>query len=170
MRGIKKCQTIIYRLKKYGDTGIPRYFVTSSIAGQKNCNVDDHSEKPCSRYLVWKRLMKFRTGFGYRFRLVLGEPLQGSPYATGPMSRLSVLSLCNARWCLWLNGWMDQDATWCGGRPRPRRYCVRCGPSFPHGKGHTNPPLFGPCLLWPNGCASQQLLSSCALMTRCFIS
>jgi len=39
-------------------------------------NVDDHSEKPCSRYLVWKRLMKFRTGFGYRFRLVLGEPLQ----------------------------------------------------------------------------------------------
>jgi len=32
MRGIKKCPTIIYRLKKYRDTGIPRYFVTSSIA------------------------------------------------------------------------------------------------------------------------------------------
>jgi len=31
MRGIKKCPTVIYRLKKYRDTGIPRYFVTSSI-------------------------------------------------------------------------------------------------------------------------------------------
>jgi len=26
---------------------------------------------------------------------------------------------------LWLNGWMDQDAAWHGGRPRPRRHCVR---------------------------------------------
>jgi len=26
------CPTIIYRLNKYRDTGIPRYFVTSSIA------------------------------------------------------------------------------------------------------------------------------------------
>jgi len=26
------------------------------------------------------------------------------------------------------NGWMDQDATWYGGRPQPRRLCVRWGP------------------------------------------
>ena len=26
---------------------------------------------------------------------------------------------------LWPNGCMDQDATWYGGRPRPRRHCVR---------------------------------------------
>ena len=26
---------------------------------------------------------------------------------------------------LWPNGWTDQDATWCGGRPRPRQHCVR---------------------------------------------
>ena len=31
MCGIMKCPTIIYHLKKYRDTGIPRYFVTSSI-------------------------------------------------------------------------------------------------------------------------------------------
>jgi len=32
--------------------------------------------------------------------------------------------------CLsWPNGWMDQDATWCGGRPRLGQHCVRCGPS-----------------------------------------
>ena len=29
---------------------------------------------------------------------------------------------------LWPNGWMDQDATWYGGRPRRRRHCVRWGP------------------------------------------
>ena len=26
---------------------------------------------------------------------------------------------------LWPNGWMDQDVTWYGDRPRPRRLCVR---------------------------------------------
>ena len=61
---------------------------------------------------------------------------------------------------LWPNGWMDQHATWYGGWPRPRRHCVRWGPSYPYGKG-TAPPLFGACLLWPNGLPCQQLLISC---------
>jgi len=30
---------------------------------------------------------------------------------------------------LWPNGWMDQDATWYGGKPRPRRHCIRWGRS-----------------------------------------
>jgi len=58
------------------------------------------------------------------------------------------------RCLLWPNGWMDQDATWYGGRPRPRRHCVRLGPSFPIPK-RAMPPIFGPCLLWPNGCMYQ---------------
>jgi len=29
------------------------------------------------------------------------------------------------------NVWMDQDTTWCGGRPRPRPHCVRWGLSSP---------------------------------------
>ena len=33
--------------------------------------------------------------------------------------------------CLWPNGWMDQDATLYGGKPRPRRRCVRWGRSSP---------------------------------------
>jgi len=33
-------------------------------------------------------------------------------------------------------------------------------PAFPK-KGHSSPPLFDPCLLWPNNRSSQQLLSSC---------
>ena len=41
---------------------------------------------------------------------------------------------------LWLNGWMHQDATWCGGRPQPRRLCVRWGPSSAFPKG-TRPPM-----------------------------
>ena len=30
----------------------------------------------------------------------------------------------------------------------------------PHPKGHSSTPLFGPCLLWPNGRPSQLLLNS----------
>jgi len=37
---------------------------------------------------------------------------------------------------LWRNGWMDQDATWYGGRPRSRRLCVRWDPARPK-KGHS---------------------------------
>jgi len=36
---------------------------------------------------------------------------------------------------LWPNGWMHQNATWYGGRPQPRRLCVRCGPSTLSQKG-----------------------------------
>jgi len=36
---------------------------------------------------------------------------------------------------LWPNGYMDQDATWYGGIPRPRRLCVRWGPRSPPQKG-----------------------------------
>ena len=36
---------------------------------------------------------------------------------------------------LWPNGWMDQDATWYEGRPRPRPHCVTWGPSSPSQKG-----------------------------------
>jgi len=49
---------------------------------------------------------------------------------------------------LWPNGWMDEDATLYGSRPRPRPYCIRREPSSPT-KGAQQPPSFGPCLLWP---------------------
>ena len=40
---------------------------------------------------------------------------------------------------------------------------VRWEPISLHGKGHsTLQSLFSPCLLWSNGCLSQQLLSSCS--------
>ena len=47
---------------------------------------------------------------------------------------------------------MNEAGTWHGGRPQPRRLCVRWGPSPPHHKGGGAPsPIFGPRLLWPNG-------------------
>ena len=36
---------------------------------------------------------------------------------------------------LWPSGWMDQDATWYGGRPRLRRHCVGWEPSSPPKNG-----------------------------------
>jgi len=57
---------------------------------------------------------------------------------------------------LWSKGLMDQDATWYGARPWPRRLCVRWRPSYPQKKGHTHSdPIFGPCLMWPNGWMDQ---------------
>ena len=49
---------------------------------------------------------------------------------------------------LWPNGWTDQDATWYGGRPRPRRHCVRWGPSYPTKTGTAPSLTFQPTLLW----------------------
>jgi len=62
----------------------------------------------------------------------------GSPYAILPMS-FSVLSVCDVG-ILWPNGWMDQDETWHGCRPRPRPHCVRWGSSSPPPKV-TQPPI-----------------------------
>jgi len=36
---------------------------------------------------------------------------------------------------LWPNGWMNQDTTWYGGRPRPWPHCIRWGPSSPPQRG-----------------------------------
>jgi len=43
--------------------------------------------------------------------------------------RTTVLSVCNIS-VLRPNGWMDQDATWYEGRPRPMRHCIKWGPSY----------------------------------------
>ena len=47
------------------------------------------------------------------------------------------------------NGWMDQDGTWHGNRPQPRRLCVKWRPSPSSKRGL---PSFWPALLlWPSG-------------------
>jgi len=47
------------------------------------------------------------------------------------------------------NDWMDQDATWCGGRPQSRPHCVRWLPISPKG---TASPSF-----WPMSVVAKRL-------------
>jgi len=78
--------------------------------------------------------------------------------------------ICGPR-VMWPNGWMDQDAIWYGGRPRPSPHCVRWGPSSPVKKRHSSP-QFSVHVLWPNGRPSQLLPSTCLAIVqfyRCHI-
>ena len=60
-----------------------------------------------------------------------------------------------------------QNETWYGGRPPPRRHCVRWGRSFPPPlKKRGTAPQFSARLLCPNGRPSQLLLSSCLILYR----
>jgi len=64
---------------------------------------------------------------------------------------------------LWPNGWVDQNTTWYGVGLGPGHIVLdeaqpRTAPSR---KGAQQPPLLGPCLLWPHGRPSQLLMSSC---------
>ena len=89
----------------------------------------------------------------------------GSPCATGPLSCLSVLSVCpvcNVGVCGQTVGWIKMPLGI--QRYASPRHIVLDGTQLPpHGKGHSSRQRFGRCLLWPNGCPAQQLLSSCLL-------
>jgi len=70
-----------------------------------------------------------RIPLGIEVGLALGDNvLDGNP---APPTRDTVPPIFGP--CLlWPNGCMYQDTTWYGGRPQPRRHCVRWGPSpFP---------------------------------------
>jgi len=51
---------------------------------------------------------------------------------------------------LWPNGWMDQDATWYGGRPSPGDFVLDRDLAPPENRAQPHP-IFGSCLLCPNG-------------------
>ena len=54
------------------------------------------------------------------------------------------------------NCWMYEGGIWHGGRPQPKRLCVRWGPSpLPPKGGGASSRIFDPFLLWPNGCMHQ---------------
>ena len=60
------------------------------------------------------------------------------------------------------HGWFPVGLRWVGRHIYHRFWAtgVTWGPSSPTPKGH-GPPIFGPCLLWPNGRPSQLLLRPC---------
>jgi len=85
-------------------------------------------------------------------------------YAIGPFSVLSVCDIGVLR----PNGWMDEDETWHGGRPRPWPHCVGPCLFWPNGWMDQDatwyedrpwpwPPIFGTCVLWPNGWMDQDV-------------
>ena len=77
----------------------------------------------------------------------------------GPLSCLSRLSLTLVIVAKRLDG--SRCHFIYGGRPRPRRHCVRWGPSCPHEKRYNSPPphFSAHCMLG-HGRPSQKLLSS----------
>ena len=68
-----------------------------------------------------------------------------STYYLGAVASLKFLAVENmppplfGPCLLWSNGWMEQDTTWYGVRPRPRWQCARLGPTSPTGTGTAAP-------------------------------
>jgi len=56
--------------------------------------------------------------------------LDGDPAPSS--NRRRILTPIFGPFLLWPNSWMQQDATWCGGRPQPRGLCFRWGLSPPN--------------------------------------
>ena len=83
------------------------------------------------------------------------------PHGKGYSSPCPLFGSC----LLWPNGWMDQDTTWYGGRPRPRRHCVRWGPSSRRERG-TAAHTFRPMSI----VAKRSPISATALVLFCFVS
>jgi len=82
-----------------------------------------------------------------------------SPPQRGTASNFRPMSC--GQWAEWIKMPLGTED---GSRPRPRPHCVWWGPSsFRPLKGVQQPPLFGPYLLWPNGCPSLLLLSACTI-------
>ena len=87
--------------------------------------------------------------------LVFGRPCEknGSPYATRPLSVLSVLSVTLA-YCGQTVGRIKMKLGIVG-MPRLRRHCVRWGPNSPSPKRGQSPTIFSLCLLCPHGWMDQ---------------
>jgi len=88
-----------------------------------------------------KMTLGMKVGLGPGHTVLDGDPAPPQKRAQPPPN-FRLMSIVT-------NGWMDQDATWYECRPQPKPHCVRRRPSSPSRRGHSSPPLFCPCLLWP---------------------
>jgi len=79
----------------------------------------------CGQMAAWIKLP-----LGMELGLSPGDfVLDGDPALPSPKKGAEPPSPIFGPLLLWPNGCMHQDATWYGGRPQPRRLCVRWGPS-----------------------------------------
>jgi len=104
----------------------------------------------CGQMVGWIKIpLGMEVGLGPGNFVLDGNPAPPPQKGDGAPSSSPIFSPC----LLWPNGWMHQDATWYGGRPRPRRHCLRWGPSpSPKGGGALN---FRPMSIVANGCMYQ---------------
>ena len=103
---------------------------------------------PCFCHVIWSHKSCIYTTM--LWWSVIGRPfvkLFALCYRTVVSACLSVMLVYYGQTIAWI-----KMSLWYGGRPRPSPHCVRWGPSsLAPRKGHISPPLFGTCLLWPNG-------------------
>jgi len=143
--------------------------VQRSIVGPVSFTYEPWSEDTSQKFVCWKscecaecpslqcRLLNLYQNLsipsGY-FHLVSCMSIFERPFVKrfDLCYRTVVLSVCLVSnvGVLWPNGWVDQNATWYGGRPRPRPDSVRWDPASSRGPQHPLPKIFGPCLLWSN--------------------
>ena len=107
--------------------------------------------------------------FGMEVSLSLGNiVLDGDP-APRPPKKGAQQSPISGPCLLWPNGWVDQDATWYGSRPRSRSHCTRRRailrtPPVTRKRSTAAPPLSAH-VYCGHGHPSQLLLSSCLNIT-----
>jgi len=102
---------------------------------------------------------------GLRWHLVWREAsAQATLYSMGtklpPEKRAHPPHIIFGPCLLWSNGWIDEDVTWYGSRPRPSCHIVLDGVPTLRERG-TAPPLFSAYVYCGHGRPSQLLLSSC---------
>jgi len=130
-----------HRYNRFGSLGHPCKFQRVSRLGsvtawhpssgrQPNCGVEQRAPPIFGRAAI-------TLGIGPHSSFI-SRPLQCNVW----LLSWDVVCLSSVMRVLWPNGFMDQDATWYGGRPWPKWHCIRWGPSSTHPKGHSSPPQF----------------------------
>jgi len=86
----------------------------------------------CGQTVGWIKIrLGTEVGLGSGRTVLGGDPAPPFQRGTSPSPRFGPC-------LLWPNGWLDQDATWYGGRHWPGPHCVKWGPSPPpKKKGHS---------------------------------
>jgi len=79
---------------------------------------------------------RIKMPLGMEAGLIVGDFVRWGPSPFPKRAEPPIFGPCLLR----PNGWMYQDAIWYGGRPQPRRLCVRWDP--------VPSPILGPCPLW----------------------
>jgi len=97
----------------------------------------------CGQMAAWIKVsLGMELDLGPGDFLLDGDPAPPPPlskWGSGAPPRGSVAPQIFDPCSLWLNGWVDEANTWHGGRPQPRRLCVRWGPSSPPKTGGRAP-------------------------------